>query len=248
MHLSVIIPAYNEEKRISATLRDIDGYLARQDYDSEIIVVNNASKDNTAGVVRGLQAGMPRLRLVDEHQKGKGHAVIRGMAEAVGEYRLFTDADNSTTIDHIERMWPQFRAGYDVVIASLAVKGSRVVAGGAEPGYRVLAGKLGNKLIQVLAVWGISDTQRGFKMFTARAALDIFPRLTIFGWGFDVEVLALARRFGYRIKEVPITWNNDPNGHITAGSYLEVLRDTFRIFWNLHTGVYNKRRENHGRI
>jgi dolichyl-phosphate beta-glucosyltransferase len=240
MYLSVIIPAYNEEKRISATLDHITEYLSRQSYDWEIIVVNNASTDDTGALVKYRQNGMPNLRIIDEARKGKGYAVTRGMLEANGELRLFMDADNSTTIDHIERMMPYIREGYSVVIGSLTEPGAQIVSGGEEPLWKVLFGKLGNKWIQLFAVWGINDTQRGFKIFTALAAKDIFPRLTIFGWGLDVEVLTIARLKRHKIKEIPITWNNDPDSKVNIWAYPQVLLHTLVVFRNRLLGIYKK--------
>jgi dolichyl-phosphate beta-glucosyltransferase len=238
MYLSVIIPAYNEEKRIGKTLDSINEYLSRHDFDWEVIVVNNNSRDNTVQIVQNFKKTIPNLHLLNEPNKGKGHAVKAGILKATGQYRLFTDADNSTTIDHIERMLPYFQQGYDLVIGSIAAKGARIIRGGGEPLWRTILGKLGNKYIQILAVWGIQDTQRGFKMFTTRAVNDIFPRLTIFGWGFDVEVLAIARKFRYKIKEVPIIWNNDPHSKVNVWAYPQVLMQTLKVWWNLHTGQY----------
>ncbi|MEK7589422.1 MAG: dolichyl-phosphate beta-glucosyltransferase [Patescibacteria group bacterium] len=237
MYLSVIIPAYNEEKRVGRTLEAIGSYLARQSFDYEVIVVNNRSKDGTADVVKKFQEKFPRIRLMNENHAGKGFAVRKGMLEAKGEFRLFTDADNSTTIDHIEKMMPYFKQGYDIVIGSLAVKGAKVVRG--EPGWRVLLGKLGNKWIQVFAVWGINDTQRGFKIFTAKSVEKIFSQVTIFGWGFDIEVLALAKKYKYWIKEVPVTWDNDPESKVSVWAYPQVLMQTLKVFWNMRTGAYN---------
>jgi dolichyl-phosphate beta-glucosyltransferase len=238
MYLTIVIPAYNEEKRLRPTLESLKFYLSKKDFEYEVIVVNNNSTDGTARLVLDFQKHFPQLKLFNEVNKGKGHAVRRGIMAGRGEYRLFMDADNSTTIDHIESMMPHFEKGYDVVIASLAVEGSKVVHGGAEPLWRVVLGKLGNKFIQVFAVWGINDTQRGFKIFSARAADAIFPLLTIFGWGFDVEVLALAKKFGFKIKEAPITWNNDPDSKVNAWAYPQVLMQTLKVFWNLRTGKY----------
>jgi len=147
MHLSVIIPAYNEEKRIGKTLESIDTYLSQKNFEYEIIVVNNNSKDGTEALVRGYQERMAALRLMNESGPGKGHAVTRGMVEARGDYRLFTDADNATTIDHIERMMPYFSQGYDIVIGSVAVEGAHIKKGGEEPLWRVILGKLRNKWI-----------------------------------------------------------------------------------------------------
>lgn len=238
MHLSVIIPAYNEEKRIGKTLRSVAEYLKKQSYDWEILAVNNNSKDGTVRVVGELAREIPGIKMVNEPRQGKGYAVQGGMLQATGDYRLFMDADNSTTVDHFERMFPYISQGYQVIIGSIAVKGARIVRGGGEPLWRVIFGKLGNKWIQFFAVWGISDTQRGFKVFTAKAAKDIFPRLTIFGWGFDVEVLAVARLKGYKIKEVPIVWDNDPESKVNVWAYPQVLAQTLKVFWNKITGRY----------
>ena len=236
MYLSVIIPAYNEAQRIGKTLDAVKAYLNQQSYDWEVIVVNNNSSDDTADVIRRYMLHDSRYTVIDEPKQGKGYAVQTGMLAAGGDFRLFTDADNSTGIEHVERMLTYARSGYDVVIGSLAVKGAHVIRG--EPFYRVLFGKMGNKFIQLVAVWGISDTQRGFKLFTARAAQAIFPMLTIFGWGFDVEVLALARKFRFTIKEVGVNWNNDPNSKVNMWAYPQVLLQTLKIRWNLMTNKY----------
>jgi len=240
MKLSVIIPAYNEEKRIEKTLLSVNEYLSGQPYDYEILVVNDGSTDKTAEVVSDLKFKIENLKLIDNQvNHGKGWVVKQGMLGAQGDYRLFMDADNSTSVDQVEKMWPYTSVGNDVVIGSLAVRGARVLKSGAEPWWRVLMGKLGNKWIQIFAVWGVNDTQRGFKMFSAKAARDIFPRLTIFGWGFDVEALALARKFGYKIKEIPVVWNNDPSSKVNFWAYPQVLMQTLKVRWNLWTNKYS---------
>lgn len=238
MYLSIVIPAYNEEKRIGATLESVGTWLMRQSFDGEVVVVDNNSHDATARVVREFSHRFPFLRLVTEKRQGKGYAVQAGMLFAGGQIRLFMDADNSTTVDHFEKARPLLDQGIDVVIGSLAIKGSKVVQGGQEPLWRRILGKLGNLWIQLFAVPGVWDTQRGFKVFTAKAAQDIFPRLTIFGWGFDVQVLAIARARGYRIKEIPITWNNDPNSKVNAWAYPQVLLQTLKVFWHRMQGTY----------
>ncbi len=239
MYLSVIIPAYNEEKRIGETLKSIDGYLRRQSYDYEIIVVSDGSKDKTADLIRQMEQSIKNLRLINNIENhGKGYVVKQGMLEATGDLRLFTDADNSTSIDHLDKFSPYINQGFDVVIGSIAVAGHKV-ASGSEPLWRRIAGKMGNLFIQIMAVPGIHDTQRGFKLFTARAALDIFPKLTINRWGFDVEVLALARKFGYKIKELPVDWKNDPNSTVGLRAYFQVLMETVKIRWNLINRRYD---------
>jgi len=238
LYLSVIIPAYNEEKRIGSTLISVDNYLRRQNYDYEVIVVNDGSKDNTASIVKSLGLEIKGLRLLNNKENhGKGYVVRQGMLEAGGELCLFTDADNSTSIDHLDKFIPHIDQGYSIVIGSIAVAGHKV-SSGSEPLWRRIAGKLGNVFIQIVAVPGIQDTQRGFKLFTAKAVQDIFPRLTIHRWGFDIEVLALARKYGYKIKELPVDWENDPDSKVGIKAYFQVLLETVKIRWNLMTGRY----------
>ncbi len=240
MNLSVIIPAYNEEKHIRKTVESIYQYLYGKNLEHEILVVSDGSTDKTNDIVESMFSVIPTLKLIGyPENRGKGFAVRQGMLKAEGQYRLFTDADNATSIDHIEKMMPYFQQGYEVVIASIAIKGS-VVASGSEPIWRRSFGKMGNLFIQLMAVPGIRDTQRGFKMVTAKAAQDIFSKATIDRWGFDIEMLALARKFGYKTKEVPITWKNDPNttSHPRLSAYFQVLMETVKIRWNLMTGKY----------
>lgn len=238
MYLSVIIPAYNEEKNIEKTVRSVFNYLKNKNIEHEILVVTDGSKDRTAEIVKSLKNEIPALELIEyAKNRGKGFAVKRGMLKTKGDFRLFTDADNATTIDHIEKMMPFFEKGYGVVIASIAVRGHSV-AEGSEPLWRRIFGKLGNLFIQIMAVPGIHDTQRGFKLFTAEAAEKIFPKLTIERWGFDIEALALARKFGFKIKEVPVDWKNAPESRVGLKAYFQVLIETVKIRLNLWTGKY----------
>ena len=240
MYLSVIIPAKNEEKHIKNTTEDVYRYLSGRNIEHEIFVVSDGSKDRTDEIVRSMIPDIPTLQLLNyEINRGKGFAVREGMQKASGQYRLFMDADNATNIDQTEKLFPYFKEGYEVVIGSIGIKGSEV-AKGSEPIWRRLFGNIGNVYIQIMAVPGIQDTQRGFKMVTAKAAQDIFPRMTIDRWGFDVEMLALARKFGYKIKEVPVKWNNDPNtaSHPRLPDYFKFLLETAKIRWNLMTGKY----------
>jgi glycosyltransferase involved in cell wall biosynthesis len=241
MYLSVVIPAYNEAKRLGETLESIGAWLTRQTFDSEIIVVDNNSTDGTADIAREYHHKFPSIRVIAEKRVGKGYAVATGMLFATGEVRVFTDADNSTTIDHFDIMQPFLERGYDVVIGSLALPGAVVLHGGEEPWWRQLLGKAGNLWIQFWAVPGIWDTQRGFKVLTARSARNIFPRVTIGGWGFDIEVLAIARVLGYRIKEIPVTWKNNPDSKVNVWVYPQVLMQTLKVFWNTIKGNYGTR-------
>lgn len=241
MYLSWIIPTYNEERRIMKSIREVDAYLRSKRLSGgfEIIVADSASRDRTIAVVEALRSEIPNLRAVSVERRGKGLGVKAGMLAAHGEIRLFSDADNSTAPAHFDAMEPFFSSGYDVVISSRDAKdapgASRDVK---EPWYRELLGNLGNLIIQSVGVWGVWDTQNGFKGFTAKAAREIFHHTTIRGWAFDIEVLALARRFGFRVGVIPIQWRYDPDSKLSLGAYLEVLADVFRIRWNLLTGRY----------
>jgi dolichyl-phosphate beta-glucosyltransferase len=237
--LSVIIPAYNEELRLPDTLAKSIEYLAAQNYGSEIIIVNDGSSDGTERVVdEKANSGIPirLLRHPDGANHGKGAAVRAGMLAASGDYRLFMDADNSTTLDHISRFWPHFEEGCDLVIGSRALKDSVICM--HQNKAKEIAGRLGNLFIQKMAVPGIQDTQAGFKMATAKAAELIFPRLTIERWGYDIEMLAIAEAHGCKICEVPITWNNAEGSKVSFGSYFEVLSEVWTIRKNLMAGKY----------
>lgn len=239
-YLSVIIPAYNESKRIPLTLVDIDRHLSKAEFSYEILVVNDGSVDNTGEIVKRMAKTIRNLKLADfPKNRGKGAVVRDGMLMAKGEVRLFTDADNSTSVDHFYAMMPHIKEGYDVVICSRRHKESKLDP--PQPMYRQIPGILGNLIIQALLLRGLWDTQCGFKAFTAKAAEDIFSRAKIDRWGFDVESLALARAIGYTIKEIPVTWVNDPDSHVKASAYLQVLLETITIRWWLWTGKYGIR-------
>ena len=243
IYLSVIIPAYNESKRITNTLLDIDLYLSKQNYDYEIVVVDDGSKDNTVKVVNKLTQLVKNLRIIDNKENhGKGWVVKQGMLESFGQIRLFMDADNATTINHFEKMIPLFEQGCSVVIGSRDNKD----ATGAKQAvpqsfFKRLLGNSGNLLIQFLAVPGIWDTQCGFKAFTNNVAEDIFKRSLINRWGFDIEALALAKKLKHKIGIIPVNWINDPNSRVTLKGYLNTFRELFKIKWNLITGKYDKR-------
>ena len=237
IYLSVVIPAYNEAERIPKTLVAIDAYLSRVSYPYEILVVNDGSKDNTAEVVEKMAKDIKGLILIDNKEnKGKGGVTRQGMLAAHGAYRLFTDADNSTSVDHFEKMMPLFEDGCDVVIGSRAVKGARLDP--PEPFYKQILGKAGNLVIQLVNVPGIWDTQCGFKAFTAVAAEKVFSLSRVFGWGFDIEILALARIFGYKIREIPVHWVNDAASHVTLAAYLKVFVENVKIRWWIWTNKY----------
>jgi dolichyl-phosphate beta-glucosyltransferase len=239
VRLSVVIPAYNEELRLPKTLRNSIAYLESQPYISEIIVVNDGSTDETERIVREQTPGPVSLRLLshsDGANHGKGASVRLGMMEARGSYRLFMDADNSTTLDQVDRFWPFFNRGFDVVIGSRALEDS--VIGTHQSKLKEIAGRFGNLVIQKLAVPGIFDTQAGFKMVTAEKARIIFPRITVDRWGYDIEMLVIAQLHGCRIAEVPITWINAAGSKVTIRSYFNVLAEVWKIRKNLKAGLY----------
>lgn len=238
MYLSVIIPAYNEEKRIAKTLLAVDSFLRQQNYESEILVISDGSKDRTADLARSLQAQAKNFRVIDEKvNHGKGWAVKRGMLEAKGEIRLFMDADNSTTIDQITNFLPYFKDGYEVVIGSRRAVGAVIAV--KQPWIRDFLGGIFRFIVHLFIPLGVTDSQAGFKAFRQQAAEAIFKKQTIFRWAFDVEVLAIARKLGFKIKEVPIHWVNDTESHVKISGMIKMLWEVFKVRLNLRRGRYN---------
>ncbi len=237
IYLSVVMPAYNEEKRISKTLLDVDHYLSKQDYSYEILVVNDGSKDKTVAVVEKFTNLVKNLRLIDSQPNhGKGYVVRLGMLEAQGRYRLFMDADNAISLDQIKNFWPYLK-DYDIVIGSIEVAGAKTVEQAAW--YRRTLGKLAKYLIRALTVWEIHDSQRAFKLFPAKVAEAVFSRQTLERWGFDFEILSIAKKLGYRIKELPVTWVNPAESKVTLKSYLRTLKELAKVKWNLIRNKYD---------
>ena len=242
MKLSVIIPCYNEEKRLGNTLRDIDKYLSSQSYDYEILVVDGGSSDRTVKIAKKMQLGIKNLKVIDKKENhGKGYVVRQGMLKSRGNYCLFTDADNSTSIDHIEKMWSLFEKGFDVVIGSRDEKDAPgAYQAVSQPAWKRTLGNIGNIVIQMVAIWGIWDTQCGFKAFNKKAAQEIFKRAKANGWAFDVEALGLAKKLGYKIGIIPVFWVNSAESKVKLKGYFSFLKELCEIKLNFIFNRYGK--------
>ena len=237
MYLSVIIPAYNEEKRIEKTLLNVHEYLSTQPYEYEIIVVNDGSKDGTSALISSLSNKFKNLKLIDNKENhGKGWAVRQGMLEASGDYRLFMDADNSTTVDQVSGFLTYLAEGYDIVIGSRRIKGANIAV--RQPWFRDFLGGTFRFVVHTLVPLGVTDSQAGFKCFSRKASEDIFSRQTIFRWAFDVEILAIARKMKFKIKETPIRWVNDADSKVKMSGMVKMLFEVFQVRINLITRKY----------
>jgi dolichyl-phosphate beta-glucosyltransferase len=218
--LSIVYPAYNEERRLPSTLEKTLAFLKSQPYKGEVIVVENGSQDRTLAIAQKFAREAPNLRVFTETQAGKGRAVQRGMLEARGEYRFFCDVDLSMPISEVNRFLPPAMNGADIAIASREGPGAVRYH---EPAYRHLVGRVFNTMVRLAALPGLNDTQCGFKCFRACVVEDIFPCQTMMGWSFDVELLFIARRRGYKVVEIGIPWYFNPD------SKVRVFRDSYRM-------------------
>lgn len=225
--LSVIIPAYNEEKRLGRTLEELDGYLKGKEYKYEIIVVDDGSSDGTADVALSSDLAERSILKVflNDKNRGKGYSVREGFKRASGSLVLFTDADLSTPIAEIEKLEEAIHSGVDIAIASRSMRNSDIKV--RQPLYRVLMGKIFNLFAKCMGLRGITDTQCGFKLFKNECIKNILPGLRINGFSFDVELLYSARRQGYTIKEVPVIWSNFQE------SKVQPLVDSTKMFLDL---------------
>lgn len=238
IYLSVVIPAYKESRRIGKTLEDVGRYFKDKTYAYEIIVVNDGSPDSTAEVVRRYQKNLPRLRLIDlKENRGKGNAVRCGMFEARGKYRLFMDADNSVKVSEVEKFIQVMQdEKRDIAIGSIAFGESSVAEHAGA--HRRFLGSLAKFFVRIIAIQGIYDTQRGFKVFTARAADVVFPKQRIDRFGFDIELLVIADLHGFSIGEVPVVWDNPAGSTVRPSDYFKTLSELFVIFGNKLRGAY----------
>lgn len=229
--LSIIIPAYNEAKRIGPTLKTILAYLNKKPWKTEIIVVDDGSKDKTAEVVKRYRG----VRIIRQKNTGKGGAVRHGMLAANGKWRLFCDSDLSTPIDELETFWP-LRKQYAVLIASRSLPESNLVV--PQPFLRRFLGKGFSVITQMLVVPGVNDTQCGFKMFSERATKAIFPRQRETGWAFDVELLHIAQKKGFKIKEVPVRWIDSSESKVPWHEPPRMFTEVMRVRLRSWAGAY----------
>lgn len=241
-YLSVIIPSYKEGKRLGQNLAEIEEFLRAKEYSCEVLVVVDGSFDNTAEVARSYQNRIRNLRVIENQQnRGKGYVVRQGLVEARGDLRLFLDADGSTSITHLDTFLPKFKSGFDVVIGSRDVKGASIQVHQAR--YKELMGDVGNWLVRiVLGLWNYPDTQCGFKMLTAEAAQAVASRMIVDRFGFDFELIALAEKLDFTIKQIPVRWMNAKGSTVTLtgpNSYFQVIIDLFKTKWRLMTGKYD---------
>lgn len=227
--LTIVVPTYNEKERIPTTLDKIREFIAAQDYEIELLVVDDGSNDGTADIAESLQGNGPAAVIRNDH-RGKAFTVRTGMLAAHGRYVLFSDADLSTPIDEVSRVLPKLEDGYDVVIGSREAPGAKRFD---EPITRHIMGRVFTRLVQLVTGQRFGDTQCGFKAFRHDAAQEIFGRVQLYGanspvikrskvTGFDVELLFLARKFGFRIAEVPVRW------FYSRGSKVDPMRDSFQ--------------------
>ena len=224
-HISIVIPVYNEEERIGESLRKIVKFLENKEYSWEILIVDDGCKDKTIPLVKEILERKNHRILKNERNLGKGASIRRGMLSAKGEIRLFTDADLSTPIDELDKLADPINDGYDVTFGSRAMKESELLV--RQPWYREMMGRSFNLMVQILHLPGIKDTQCGFKLFTRRAVEAIFPRQKMQGFCFDVEILVLARRLGFKIKEVPVRWIDSPQSKVSP------WKDATKMFMDL---------------
>ena len=236
--LSVVVPAFNEAAGISATINHIREELDRLGGDAELVVVDDGSIDETAAIVAQVARSDERVKLVRATHAGKGAAVRRGMLEARGTWRFLADADLSMPISELKRFLDAAAQGGDVIVGSREAGGARRVA---EPWPRHVIGRVFNCAVKLLVLRGIDDTQCGFKLFSARAAQLLFPLQQLDGFGFDVEILFLARRANLAIREIPITWVYGRESKVNVMSGLRGFLDLLAVRWHELRGAYPPR-------
>lgn len=241
--LSIVIPAYNEASRsgrgIRENLRDISAYFLRRNIPYEVIVVNDGSRDNTVEVVNSFHDVIPILTVIDRKEnRGKLFSVQEGLMSSRGKFRLFTDADGATAIDNLDNFWKYIEKNEHVIIGSRDIDRAKIEK--HQPKIKEILGDIGNLLIQfTLNLRGIKDTQCGFKVLSQEVVERIIPQMKAIRWGGDFEILALAKKMGYTIIEVPITWNDSGQSTVGIKGYFDTLKELFQVKWRLVTGAYH---------
>jgi glycosyltransferase involved in cell wall biosynthesis len=237
---SIIIPAYNESARLGATIDRVLNYIAAQHWDAEVIVVDDGSRDQTPDLIRSYAQTHPTLHLLENPgNRGKGYSVRNGMLNATGEILLFTDADLSAPIEEAPNLFAAIHSGADIAIGSRWLRPE--LQSRRQSLLRQFYGRIFNLSLRLVLGLNFKDTQCGFKAFTRHAAQEIFPRQRIERWGFDPELLYLARKLGFKVKEVPVVWSN------SEGTRISPLRDGIRMFaevlkirWDALKGKYSR--------
>jgi dolichyl-phosphate beta-glucosyltransferase len=237
---SIVIPAYNESKRIPATLEAVIACIRSNGWFAEVVVVNDGSRDSTAQVVRDFAARAPEIRLIENPgNRGKGYSVRNGILHAFGEIVMFTDADLSAPMEEAQGLFDAIAQGADIAIGSRWLERQRQTI--RQPFYRRFFGRCFNLVTRMVMNVPFADTQCGFKAFTRPAAQTVFQLQTIERWGFDPEILFIALKRGYKIKEVPVSWAHDERTQI---SYLKdgarMLQDLAQVRWNALLGRYSR--------
>jgi dolichyl-phosphate beta-glucosyltransferase len=236
--LSIIVPAYNEEQRLSASLDRLTDFAEKKDYAVEVIVIDNGSADGTAKIVRDVASGHPFVRYLYEGRRGKGAAVRKGMLAGRGEHLLMCDADLAVPIDEADRLLSVIRAGADIAIGSREVKGAKRYG---EPFSRHLMGRVFNLIVQSVLLPGVRDSQCGFKCFSRAVVPDLFETGVIDGWGFDAEILYIAKLRGYRMTEVPVPWYYGQRSKVNPLlDAWHMFREVLKVRDNARKGIYGR--------
>lgn len=240
--LSVIIPAYKEGELLGRTLLEIDHYLRPKDFRYEILVIVDGSPNNTGELAKNYMNRVKNLLVIENDiNKGKGFAVCLGLLQAKGKYRLYSDADGSVPIEHVDEFLQACQNGFDVVMASRDIEGAVIEI--HQPRYRELMGDIGNLLIRAtLGLWDNPDTQCGFKMLTQHAAQEIAPRIVVDRFGFDFELITIAHKLGFKVKQLPVRWHDENGSSITCfgpNGYIRTLIDLVKTKYRLIKGEYN---------
>ncbi len=238
---SIVVPAYNERARILPTLEAVIAAVRSHGWPAEVIVVNDGSTDETAELVKKFAVTAPEVRLMENPgNRGKGYSVRSGLLHALGEIVMFTDADLSAPIDEAQRLFDAIAGGADIAIGSRWLATSRQTH--RQPMYRQIFGRCFNMLTRAVMRLPYADTQCGFKAFTREAAQTVFQLQTIERWGFDPEILFIARKRGFRVQEVPVSWAHDARSRISyLRDGLQMLKELAIVRWNALTGRYGKK-------